>query len=315
MGCWNILITASRACQAIETYREALEPAGCRLFVHPPAIERHAEEQLLPLVSTIDGIVCGDDRITDRVFEAAPRLRVVAKWGTGIDGIDLEAAKRRGVFVCNTPGAFTEPVADSVLAYLLLFARRPDTMAHDMREGRWTHLPLVSLGERTLGLVGFGDIARAVARRASAFGMPVLTCDVRPIDVDAAALGVEVVSLNELLTRSDFVSLHVNLSPGTRGLMNASRIGLMKPTAVLVNTSRGALVDERALVAVLESGRLGGAALDVFEEEPLAEDSPLRRMTNVYLAPHNANSSRAAAERVHVNCISNVLKVLCSTEQ
>jgi D-3-phosphoglycerate dehydrogenase / 2-oxoglutarate reductase len=310
VGPFNILVTASRACQALEIYREALEPEGCRLVVHPPAIERHSDEQLLPLICGIDGIICGDDRITERVFEAAPRLRVVAKWGTGIDGIDLEAAKRRGVVVCNTPGAFSEPVADSVLAYLLLFTRRPDTMAHDMREGRWTHLPLVSLRERTLGLVGFGDIARAVARRASAFGMSVLACDVRAVEADAAELGVEMVLLDELLSRSDFVSLHADLRPENRRLINASRLGLMRPTAVLVNTARGGLVDEPALVAALSQRRLGGAALDVFEDEPLPLHSPLRALPGVYLAPHNSNSSPLAAQRVHANTIRGVLDAL-----
>ena len=305
---WNVLITAPRACQAIGLYREAMEPAGCRLLVHPP-VERHDEDDLLPLVGDVDAMVCGDDRISARVLDAASRLRVVAKWGTGLDSIDREAARQRGVQVCNTADAFSEPVADSVLGYLLLFARRLDVMNADVRAGRWTHLPLVSLRECTLGIIGFGHIGRAVARRAAAFGMRTLANDVRPI-ADAAGLAIEVATLDDLLANSDFITLHADLRRDNRHLIDASRLRQMRPSAVLVNTARGALVDERALADAIGAGRLAGAALDVFEDEPLPAASPLRALPNVFLAPHNSNSSPLAAQRVHANTISHVLRAL-----
>lgn len=311
MGRFHVLITAPRAQPVIDRYERELAEASCDISVSIP-LERFEEQEILPLVANADGIICGDDRITDRVLSSAPRLRVISKWGTGIDSIDLAAAKRRGIAVCNSPGAFADPVADSVFGYLLLFARQLDRMAGDMRAGLWQRLPLLSLSELTLGIVGLGDIGMAVARRAAAFNMSVLGC---VGEGDAATRvdqhGIRQVPLERLLTESDVVTLHADLRAGNRHLIDARRLALMKPSAVLVNTARGALVDERALIRRLEEGQLGGAALDVFEEEPLPSGSPLRRLGNVYLAPHNANASAAAAEKVHKNTIRNLLDVLC----
>jgi len=310
MARWKVVVTAPLACEAIGRYRDALGEAGCDVESHPPA-ERFGEAELLPLVRDADAVVCGDDRFTDVVIAAAPKLKVIAKWGTGIDSIDLDAARRRGVRVCNTPDAFSDPVADSVLGYVLLFARGLDGMSRDVREGRWIHVPLRSLSECTIGIVGFGNIGRAVARRAAAFRMCVLACDAKPLaGTVAAEAGVRSVMLEQLLAESDFVTLHATLGTGSGQLMNARRLDLMRQAAVLINTARGDLVDEDALVAALERRRIAGAALDVFREEPLPASSALRRLPNVYLAPHNANSSAAAAARVHANTIRNVLEVL-----
>jgi len=307
---WKVLVTAPRAQAVIERYRNELGLAGCDVVVRCP-VERLEEEDLLPLVSDVDGIICGDDRISSRVLDAAPRLRAISKWGTGIDSIDVADARRRGITVMNSPGAFSEPVADTVMSYVLIFARKPDRMNADMRAGRWQRLPLVSLTECTLGIVGLGGSGRAVARRASAFGMKVLGYDIAPPAQQAIRdLGVTMVSLDALLRDSDFVTLHADLRPDNRHLINASRLSLMKPSAVLVNTARGGLVDETALVAALREGRIAGAALDVFEQEPLPENSPLRALDNVYLAPHNANASALAAERVHATSIGNLLRAL-----
>jgi D-3-phosphoglycerate dehydrogenase len=307
-GPWKVLVTAPRACQSRERYLDALVPAGCSVEFAPPA-ERLEEAALLPLVGDVDGIICGDDRITARVLDHAPRLKVIAKWGTGIDSIDLEGASRRGIRVCNTPNAFSEPVADSVLGYVLLFSRELDRMSEATRAGDWTRAPLRALNECTLGIVGLGNVGRAVARRAVAFGMQVLACDIRPV-AEAGSLGVRLVTLEQLLAGSDFVSLHADLRVTSRHLIDAGRLALMRPSAVLINTARGGLVDERALVDALERGAIAGAALDVFEDEPLPASSPLRKLPRVYLAPHNANASAAAAERVHENTIRNLLQAL-----
>jgi len=310
MTAYKVLVTAPRAVQAIGQYRAVLEPAGCVVAAHPSA-ERLTEEELLPLVSDTDALVCGDDRVSSRVLAAGARLKVIAKWGTGIDSIDLEAARSRGVQVCNTPGAFSEPVADTVLGYLLLFTRQLDRMTTDIREGRWEHVGLRSLSECTLGIIGFGDIGRAVARRAVACGMRILVCDLKPLPPELAApLRVQMAGLQDLLAQSDFVTLHADLRADNHHLLNAAHLALLKPTAILINTARGGLVDEAALVTALRTGRLAGAALDVFEQEPLPVGSPLREMPNVYLAPHNANASVVAAERVHARTIRNVLVAL-----
>jgi D-3-phosphoglycerate dehydrogenase len=310
---WKVLVTAPRALPVLERYQRELGAAGCAVDSRVP-LERFEEVELLPFVGDVDALICGDDRITDRVLAAAPRLKVIAKWGTGIDSIDCEAAARRGVAVRNTPNAFSDPVADSVLGYILLFARRLDRMTDDVRRGGWSHVPLRALSECTLGIVGLGNIGTAVARRAAPFGMRVLACDVRPLNGRAAETAdVGVVPLEQLLADSDFVSLHADLRPENGHLMNAERLALMRPSAVLINTARGPLIDEAALVTALRSGRLAGAALDVFETEPLPGTSPLRALPNVHLAPHNANSSPAAADRVHANTIRNVLNALTAS--
>jgi len=316
MTSWKVLVSAPRAVSEIAHYEAALRPAGCNVVTRTP-VERLTEAELLPIVSYIDGMICGDDQITGRVLDAAPRLRVICKWGTGIDSIDVAGARMRGVVVCNTPGAFTDAVADTVLGYILLFARQLDRMAADMRAGLWQRRPLVSLNECTLGIVGLGQIGSAVASRAAACGMRILATNLDEGSRSSRAVtaGIEIVPLESLLADSDFVTLHTDMRPENRRLIGAAELAQMKPTGVLINTARGALVDEDALVSVLQGGRLAGAALDVFEEEPLAKDSPLRGMPNVYLAPHNANASATAAGRVHANCIRNVLQVLCPSDK
>ena len=307
---WKILITAPRAVAMIDHYRLCLEDAGCDVLV-AQTIQRLSEKELLPLVDDLDGMICGDDQITRRVLDAAPRLRVISKWGTGIDSIDLEYAKRRGVAVCNTPGAFSEPVADTVLGYILLFARKLDRMALDMQGYLWQRLPLHALDERTLGIVGLGNCGLAVARRAKAFGMKVVSHTVDPVSRELLEeLNIQLTSLETLLAESDYVTLHADLRASNRHMIDSKRLRLMKPEAVLINTARGPLVDEVALVIALREKWIAGAALDVFESEPLPAESLLRHIPNVYLAPHNANSSPSAAERAHGNSIRNLLQIL-----
>ena len=307
---FRVLVSAPYAMPVIERYRRDLAAAGCELIV-APVRERLSEQELLPLVPEIDGIICGDDEITARVLDSAPRLKVISKWGTGIDSIDQAAARARRVAVCNTPNAFSEPVADTALGYILMFARRLEEMTRDIRQNRWIKPDLLSLRECTLGIIGVGNCGKAVARRAVGFGMRVLGHD--RIDVAPEFLAqnpIEMVTLDRVLAESDFVTLHTDLNPSSRYLMDDGTLALMKPTAYLINTSRGPVVREAALVRALQEGRLAGAALDVFEKEPLPADSPLRGFANVYLAPHNANSSREAKERVHQNTIANLIQVL-----
>ena len=281
---------------------------GLELIV-PEVEERLEEADLLALAGQFDGAITADDRFTAKVLEAcAPRLKVISKWGTGIDSIDQEAAKRLGVAVRNTPGAFTEAVADSVLAYVLAFARRTPWLDDDLKAGGWHKLTGRSLGECTLGVIGVGAIGKAVLRRAQPFGIRLLGNDI--VTIDQAFLdetGTTMMDLEDLLAQADFVSLNCDLNPTSRHIINAKTLAAMKPGAVLVNTARGPLIEEKALIAALEVGPLAGAALDVFEDEPLSKDSPLRAMDNVMLAPHNANSSPAAWERVHWNTIRNLL--------
>jgi D-3-phosphoglycerate dehydrogenase len=274
--------------------------------------ERLEEQDLLKYAGAFDGTLCGDDIYTARVLDAcAPRLKVISKWGTGVDSIDAGACDRLGIKLFRTPNAFTTPVADSVLGYMLAFARQQPWMDAEMKAGEWRKPAAHALSEGSLGIIGVGKIGRAVARRARSFGMRVLGNDIVEIDhVFVTETGIEMTDLPALLQTSDYVSLNCDLNPGSRRLMNMSTIALMKKGAVLINTARGPIIDESALIDALQSRRIAGAALDVFEVEPLPPDSPLRKMSNVLLAPHNANSSPAAWERVHHNTIRCLLEGL-----
>ena len=307
---WRVLVSAPYMLPTLDRFRPLLEREGVEV-VTTTVFERLSEEELLPLVGDLDGVICGDDRFTSRVLAAAPRLKVISKWGTGIDSIDSGAAAARGVAVCNTPGAFSEPVADTTLGYILCFARGLVDMTDGMRAGEWRKVPAIALHEATLGLVGLGNVGRTVARRAAAFKMRLLGTDpIRPPDDLLDATGLRLTDLETLLSESDFVSVHCDLNPTSRHLLGAAAFAAVKRGAVLINTARGPIVDESALVSALQDGRLGGAALDVFEVEPLPRSSPLLRMPNVLLAAHNANASPAAWERVHWNSLANLFRVL-----
>lgn len=307
----TVLMTAPYMIPFLDRFRPVFAKHGIELIV-PTVRERMEEADLLAYAGQFDGAICGDDRYTARVLEAcAPRLKVISKWGTGIDSIDSAAASRLDVRLVRTPNAFTTPVADSVLGYLLAFTRRGPWMDAAMKRGEWEKTPGRALSECTLGVIGIGNIGKAVTRRARAFGMKILGTDIVDIDhVFISESGIHMTTLDALLSSSDFVSLNCDLNPTSHHLINAGTLAKMRPSAVVINTARGPLVDESALVAALQSGQIAGAALDVFEYEPLPLDSPLLKMDNVMLAPHNANSSPAAWERVHWNTIKNLLEGL-----
>ena len=307
----TVLLSAPYLLSFIERFRPVLESYGLDLIT-PEVHERLEEADLLKYAGQFDGAICGDDRYTARVLEAcAPRLKVISKWGTGIDSIDAAACARLGIKLCRTTNAFTLPVADTVMGYILTFARRQPWMDKAMKAGVWEKVPGRALNECTLGVIGIGNIGKALTRRARAFGMKVLGNDIVEIDhVFIIETGIQMMGLDSLLAQSDFVSVNCDLNPTSRHLINARALSRMRPTAVLVNTARGSIVDEAALVAALKAGTIGGAALDVFEVEPLPADSSLKQMDNVLLAPHNSNSSPAAWERVHWNTIKNLVEGL-----
>jgi D-3-phosphoglycerate dehydrogenase len=307
---WKVLVSAPYFLPVMETYRQRLAEEGVEL-IGARVNERLSEDELLDVIKDIDGIICGDDRITERVLAAAPRLKVISKWGTGIDSIDAAAAGRQGIPVYRTRNAFSEPVADSVLGYMLTFARRQPWLDREIRQGRWGKPQLMSLGECALGVVGVGDCGKAVVRRAVSFGMRILGNDIVELPDDfVSATGLEVVSLEKLLATADFVSLNTDLNATSYHLIGKAQLELMKADAYLINTSRGPVVEEPALIEALQQGDIAGAALDVFEEEPLPADSPLRALENCLLAPHTANSSPKAWDRVHENTIRNLLEGL-----
>lgn len=305
---YRILLSAPYMIPFVERFKPVFDHYGLEVVV-PEVHERMEEEQILEYAGEFDGTICGDDRYTRRVIEAClPRLKVISKWGTGIDSLDQTAAAEHGVMIGNTPNAFTLPVADTVMGYVLAFARKQPWMDRQIRAGEWVKIPGRSLSECTLGVIGIGNIGSAVVRRARAFGMRMLCNDIIPLRPDfVQEMGVEEVSLDELLAQADFVSVNCDLNPTSRHLITTETLAKMQPEAVLINTARGPIVDEPALIKALQDGQIGGAALDVFELEPLPADSPLREMDQVMMGPHNSNSSPAAWERVHWNTIRNLL--------
>ena len=303
-----VLLTAPYMIPFVDKFKPVFDDFDVEMIV-PEVNERFEADDILRYAGQFDATICGDDRYTADVIKAClPRLKVISKWGTGIDSIDKISATEMGVMVGNTPDAFTIPVSDSVLAYILAFSRRQLWMDKAMKSGEWKKIPGKALCESTLGIVGLGNIGQAVARKARAFGMTILGCDPKePSPSFVTENGVEMTTYEDLLGRSDYVTMNTDLNSTSEGMMNADALGLMKPTAVLINTSRGPVVKEEDLIAALQAGKIAGAGMDVFEFEPLPVDSPLKTMENVLLAPHNSNSSPMAWERVHWNTIRNML--------
>ncbi len=304
---WRVLVSAPYMIPFPEEYRRHLEEHDIEVGV-VQVNERLDERELLPLIADVDGVICGDDEFTARVLEGAPRLKIISKWGTGIDSIDRKAAARLDIKVGSTPDAFTDAVADSTLGYVLAFARKLPWMDGDVRSGRWRKPSCLALKECNLGVIGVGHIGKTVVKRAVAFGMRVLGNDIEAIEgAFVERTGLEVTDKASLLRQSDFVTLHCDLNATSYHLMDGGAFDIMRPSSILINTARGSIVDEAALVHALRTRKIAGAALDVFEIEPLPESSPLRTLSNVLLAPHNSNNSVEARRRVHENTIHNLL--------
>ena len=274
----------------------------------PAVAQQLGEGELLELVPGVHGIVAGDDHITRAVLERADRLRIVSKWGVGTDSIDLSAADELGIRVTNTPGMFGDEVADVVIGYLVMLARHLHEVDRDVRLPGWPKPIGVSLAGRTLGIIGLGDIGRGLARRAATMGMRVIGYEIDNGNARRASeLGVEVTDLDSVFTQSDVVSLNCPLTPENRHLVNGASLSKMKRGAWIINTARGGLIDEAALVSAIVDGQVGAAALDVFEVEPLPEESPLRNLTQVILGSHNSSNTVEAEHRTSELAIDNLL--------
>lgn len=304
----TILISAPYMLPFTDRFVPILNHYGCEVII-ADVNERLSEKEILKYAGKFDGTVCGDDRYSPEVIkQCAPRLKVISKWGTGIDSIDKTAADEFGIQVFRTINAFTVPVSDSVIGYMLAFARRQPWLDNAMKSGAWEKLPGRALSECTLGVIGVGFIGKEVLRKAHAFGMKLVGTDIVAPPLEFIEnTGVQMVDLDELLMSSDFISVNCDLNPTSFHLLNSETLAKTKADAVVINTARGPIIEEPALINALQKKQLGGAALDVFEIEPLPLDSPLLKMDNVMLAPHNSNSSPLAWEKVHWNTIRNLL--------
>lgn len=263
------------------------------------------KEVIIERVKDVDALVpLLTDPIDAEVMDSAPKLRIISQYAVGYDNIDVNAATKRGIYVTNTPGVLTETVADFTMALMMAIARRVVEADKYIRQGKWKvgwH-PLYFLGTdlygATLGIVGLGRIGSAVARRAKGFDMKILYYDVVRREDLEKELGAKFVDLDTLLKESDFVTLHVPLTPKTKDLIGERELKLMKPTAYLINTSRGKVIDEKALIKALKEGWIAGAALDVFYQEPTPPDNPLLELDNVVVAPHIASASLETRSRM-----------------
>jgi D-3-phosphoglycerate dehydrogenase / 2-oxoglutarate reductase len=270
-------------------------------------------DDILAVAREADAVLVTYAKLPGELLKELKRCKVIGRFGLGVDNIDIPAAAQLGITVTYVPDYCLREVSDHAMALLLALARKIPFSNRLVQSGRWEVPPIVPLRRlegQVLGLVGFGNIPRALAPKAKAFGLKVITHDPY-ISADVlTGLGVENTSFEDLLARSDFVSVHAPLLPATRGLMNSAAFARMKKGAFLVNTARGPLVDEAALVAALDSGHLGGAALDVVTVEPLAKDSPLLGRDNVILTPHTAFYSVEALEELQTKCAGDVARVL-----
>lgn len=258
-----------------------------------------------------DAVIVNKARITDEIMEACPNLRFIGLFATGYNNIDIEAARRRGICVCNVPGYSTDSVTQHTFALILHFAARADDYAASVARGAWANastfsylaFPTFELRGKTLGIFGFGTIGRSVAAVALAFGMRVIAYVRRPVQFE----GVEFVGLDELLARSDYLTLHCPLTDETRHLICRETIAKMKTGAFLINTARGGVIDEEALCEALNTGKLGGAGIDVLDTEPMRRDHPYLRAKNCYITPHVAWACAEARERL-VRLVAENLK-------
>jgi phosphoglycerate dehydrogenase-like enzyme len=267
-----------------------------------------SEERLIERIGAAEVVlnIRASTKFTERVFAACPHLRLISVWGTGMDHVDLAAAARHGVAVTNTPGVSAISIAEHALALLLAVARRIPQLDAATRRGEWPRGESVELHGKTCGIVGLGAIGRRFARIAAGIGMRVIAWTMHP----QPEPGVEFVELDDLYRSSDVVSIHLRLSPATEGFIGPRQLALMKPTAILINTARGAIVDEVALINALAAGRIAGAGLDVFSTEPLPADHPLAQLPNVVMTPHCAGITPEALEAGLRMAVENIWEFL-----
>lgn len=295
-----------------DTY-QVLRKMGCELVVGPPVScskQGYSEEQLIEMCKNVDAFFgMSRERITRRVIEASPKLRVICKYGTGVDNIDVQAATEHGVIVANAPVHNVTVAEYTFLLILGLLKKLPYNVAH-LQEGGWRDSSTIGneLYHKTVGIVGFGNIGKQVAKRLQGWETNVLVCDPLAARESAELLGAKLVDWNTIFKTADIISLHLPLMKATRGIVGEKEFKMMKNTAILVNDSRGAVINEEALIKALQGHEIAGAALDVFAIEGVAEDNPLRKMENVILTPHVAGytyeSLRRIAEQATQNCIA-----------
>ena len=311
MSSRNVLVSCIHLQRRLDDFRAEFEAAG--YHVEAPEVRQQLEEAwLLEHIGRFDGMIAGDDPLSRDVLAAgvAGNLRAVVKWGIGVDAIDLDAAAELGVPVENTPGMFADEVADVAIGYVIMLARELHAIHQSVVDGGWYKPVGMTLRGRTLGLIGLGSIGSAIGDRARALGMEVVGYD--PFAEPGSRPGVRVAPLEDVLASADVLALACSLNEDNHHLIDEAAIASMKAGSYLVNVARGPLVDESALVPALASGHIAAAALDVFEEEPLAKDHPLRTFEHCIFGSHNGSNTREAVDRVNRLSVDRLLALLAS---
>ena len=278
-------------------------------LVFNPTAKPLSEDALIPLLAGCEGFIAGLDAVTRKVIAGAPGLKVISRYGVGVDNVDLAAAQEMGVVVCNTPGVNANAVADLTFAMLLCIGRRIPLLDRKTRQGEWPRSNGFELYGKTIGILGLGAVGRAVAKRASGFSMKVMAYDPFINREYAEANGIVPADFDTVIREADFLSLHLPLTDETRHIISADVMRAMKKGAIIVNTARGGLIDEDAAYKLLASGHLGGMGLDVYEEEP-PQKSPLFELENVVLTPHTSAHTAEATEAMADMSVQNLIDAL-----
>lgn len=304
---FKVLSTSPTFGHYVSEPSEYLESHGWKVELIPQG-KKISEEQLIQSAGQYDAIIVGVEKITSSVIEASKKLRIITKHGIGVDNIDVKAASGRGIVVTNAPGTNSDAVADLTIGLFLSLARSIPSVDRSVKGGEWPRAVGVQINGKVLGIIGLGQIGKKVVKRALGFDMRVLAYDILKDEAFAKERRITYVSLNEVLAQADFLSIHVPISPSTRGLIGEKELNLMKKEAFLVNISRGGIVDEEALYRVLKERRIRGGALDVFAHEP-PTGSPLLTLDNVIVTPHMGAYTFEALRETGMVCARSIIDV------
>jgi D-3-phosphoglycerate dehydrogenase / 2-oxoglutarate reductase len=307
----KILVTCPPMLRSIDRYRHIFAGKNITL-VCPDVVQTLTEQELIQLVPGVDGWIIGDDPATAKVFEAGKtgRLKAAVKWGVGVDNVDFTACERLGIPISNTPRMFGAEVADLAMAYILGLARQSYLIHEAVKQGKWVKPAGISVSGKTIAVVGLGDIGRALTKRLAGFDVRILAYD--PFYTgDAASAGADfILPFPEQIQDADILVLTCALTPSSHHMINASSIALMKDGVHIVNVARGPLIREQDLIDALRSGKVGSAALDVFETEPLPMDSPLRTFEKLIFGTHNGSNTVEAVDRASLKAIGLIFEFL-----
>lgn len=310
----KILVTSSHwetLCQAAD---KLVKENGHEVVLHKGELPYMSFEEIAEVIGDIDGAIIGLDDWTDAVFEIAPKMKAIAKFGVGTDNIDKESATRHGIKVLNAPGVNSGAVAELTIGFMLDMLRQITNLHKQLEQGNWVRYTGNELTGRTIGLLGFGAIAKLVAKKLQGFDVRILASDPYANLEAAKALNVEIVDTDTVLRESDIVSIHVPAMPSTYHMINDEAFAKMKDGSYLINAARGAIVDTQALLRALESGKLAGAALDAFENEPLKADDPLLTCGKVICTPHTGAETKEVYHNVSLCVAQDVINVLAGKE-